>query len=194
MNQTVIIKPKFWQDALWFYPAFMLIIGIGFSVFMWRLSRGESYWFGLSFIMNLIMQPIFLLLWIDSLSNRAIFEEDQLIIKGSLHKKKILYKDIKELGFSDLQPAYMIYFNQKLGKNMYERLFIWNYSINIFIDEVKKRTNLAINGYPTKINKMNFNGKIWFIIIMALTLILMNVAIWNADVSKPQDTTIVAPK
>lgn len=183
MNQTVKIKPNFWKDALWFYPTFMLIMGIGFSIFMWRLTKEDSSWLGLSVIMNLLIQPIFLLLWIDNISNRAIFEEDQLILKGFLHKKKIAYEDISEITFSDIQPANLIYFDRKIQGRKLLPLPIWNYSINLFIDEIKNRTDIKVNGYPDKINKVNFNGKIWFLVMTALTIIGMIVVVWNgADI------------
>ncbi|MDD5341243.1 MAG: hypothetical protein PHC97_02265 [Patescibacteria group bacterium] len=180
------IKPKFFGDVLWFYPALMLIMGIGFSIFMWRLSGSKPYWPGLSVIMNILIQPIFFLLWLDNLSNRAIFEKNQLILKGFLHKKKIEYKNIRSITFSDLDPAALIYFNPKLNKNRYIQLFIWNHSINILIDEIKKRANIKVNGYPDKINRRNFYGKIWFLVIMALTIGAIDVMFWQAPELKPQ--------
>jgi len=180
------IKPKFWGDTLWFYPALMLILGGGFSIFMWRLSGGKSEWLGLSVIMNLLIQPIFLLLLIDNFSNRAVFEENQLVLKGFLHKKKIEYKNIQGIAWSDLQPAVLIYFNPKINKNQYARLFIWNHSINLLIDEIKERTNIKVTGYPDKVNYRNFYAKIWFLVIMALTLGAIDAMFWQAPELKPQ--------
>jgi len=189
---NLTIKPKFFRDALWVYPLLMLILGVGFSIFMWRLSKGEDYWMGLSFLMNLIIQPIFLLLWIDNVSNRAVFKEDRLILKGFLHKKEILYKDIKGIIFSDIQQPFLVYYDLKFGGNNSIQLPIWNYSINLFIDEVKKRSGIEVNGYPDKVNRINFRGKIWFVIIMALTIGVINIFFWNPPELKPefQDTTL----
>jgi len=193
MNQ-IKIKPKFWGDALWVYPVSMLVLGVGFSIFMWRLSGGKPYWMGLSVIMNFLIQPIFFLLWIDNLSNRAVFEENQLVLKGFLHKKKIEYKHIRGITFSDLEPATLIHFNPKLNKNGYTRLFIWNRSINLLIDEIKKRADIKVNGYPDKVNRRNFYGKIWFLVIMALTVAAIDVMFWKTPELKPQYKNITVPK
>lgn len=173
------IKPKFWGDALWFYPILIVIMCGSMSVMMWRLSGGKDYWLGLAFIVSIIIAPIFLLLWIDNLSNRAVFEDDQLILKGFLHKKKIPYKDIKDITFSDLQNAGLIYFNEKKQRNDYLRLPIWNQSINALIDEIKKRAGIQVDGYPTRVNRANFFGKIWMLAILALTFVGIVWAFWT---------------
>lgn len=148
----------------------MLIFGIGFSIFMWLLSNGGPEWMGLSVIMNILIQPVFLLLWIDNSSNRAIFKERELILRGFLHKKVIEYKNIRAITFSDLYPAVLVYFDPKRNRNNFTQLFIWNHSINRLIDEIKKRTGIKVNGYPDKFSKRNFKGKIWFLIMMALAI------------------------
>lgn len=187
------IKPKFWGDTLWFYPALMLVIGGGFGVFVWRLCHGESYWLGLCVLENLLIQPIFLLMWIDSLLNTAVFEENQLILKGFLHKKKIEYRNIVGISFSGLEQPTLIHFNPKLGKKEFTRLFVWNHSINILIDEIKKRANITVNGYPSEINKHNFSGKIWFLIIMAVTIGLLVASFWKMPGLKPEYKNISVP-
>ncbi len=188
------IKPKFWGDALWVYPALMLIFGGGMSIFMWRLSGGKPEWLGLSVLDNILIQPIFLLLCIDNLSQRAIFEEDRLVLKGLFYKKKIEYKDIRSIMFSDLQPAVLVYFNLKLNRNQSTRLFIWNHSISILIDEIKKRANIKVDGYPDKVNRRNSHAKIWFVVIMALMFVAIGVIFWKPLELNPQYKNIVLPK
>lgn len=128
---------------------------------------------GLSVIMNILIQPIFLLLWIDNVSNYAIFEENQLILKGFLYKTVIEYKNIRDITFTDLTQAILVHFNPKFQMNMYTRLFIWNYSIRPLIDEIRKRAGLPFHSYPDKVNRANFNGKVWFLGIMALTIAVL---------------------
>jgi hypothetical protein len=86
-----------------------------------------------------------------------------------------LYKDIKGIIFSDIQQPFLVYYDLKFGGNNSIQLPIWNYSINLFIDEVKKRSGIEVNGYPDKVNRINFRGKIWFVIIMALTIGVINI-------------------
>lgn len=179
MSNHLIIKPKFWADALWVYPFLMLILGMGLSVFMWRLCKGDAQWMGLSVIMNLLTQPIFLLLWIDNLSNKAIFEDNQVILKGFLHKKIIVYKDIQSIAFSDLTQPTLYYYNPKLNRQDFMNLFIWNHSINILIDEIKKRTNIKVDGYPDIVNRRNFNAKIWFLSMILLTFTIICFIFWS---------------
>jgi hypothetical protein len=178
------IRPHFWKDALWVYPALMLILGAGFSVFMWRLCGGKPEWLGLSVIMNALILPIFFLLWLDNISNRAIFEENSVIFKGFLHKQTIDYKNILSISFTNLSNATLTYFNPKLGKNQSSDLFIWNYSINILIDEIKKRTGIMVNGYPDTVNRRNLRGKLWFLLIMLLTIVIIIAAMWNVPETK----------
>ncbi len=179
MSNRLIIKPKFWADALWVYPTLMLVLGVGFSVFMWRLSKGDSQWMGLSVIMNFLIQPIFLLLWIDNISNKAIFEDDKMILKGFLHKKIIEYKNIQSIAFSDLTQPTLFYYNSKRNRQDFVNLFIWNHSINSLIDEIKKRANIKVDGYPDAVNHRNFNAKIWFLAMILLTMIIMCGFFWN---------------
>jgi hypothetical protein len=186
MTNKLKIKSKFWSDALWFYPILMLILGGGFSVMMWRLSDSKFDWIRLSIIMNLLFQPIFLLLWIDSLSNSVIFEEKQVIFKGFFHKKKIEYANIIGISFSVLENATLVYFNQKLNRNEYMRMFIWNYSTNLVIDEIKKRTSIKVNGYPDKFNRRNLYAKIWLLVIMLLIIMTIDALFWKPIELKPQ--------
>jgi len=179
MEKPFTIKPKFWGDGLWFYPALMLIFAGGFSLMMYRLMEGKPEWLGLALIMNILILPIFFLLWLDNLSNRVVFEDDQVIIKGFLHKKKIPYRHVKDITFSDLQNAGLVYFNEKRNQNDYLYLPVWNHSINLVIDEMKKRTDIQVEGYPTKVNRANFFAKIWMLVILGLVVAFFDVIFWH---------------
>jgi len=182
----LVIKPKFWGDALWFYPALMLVFGAGFGIMMWRLAAGKPEWIGLTVIMNFLIQPIFFLLWIDNLSNRAVFEEKQVVLKGFLHRKKIEYANIRGIFFSELENVSLAYFNPGRNRNECLRMFIWNRSINALIDEVKKRTSIKVDGYPDKVNRRNFQAKVWFLAIMFLTVAFFDVIFWQPPELKSQ--------
>lgn len=119
------------------------------------------------------------LLWIDNLSNKAVFEDDRVILKGFLHKKIIVYKDIQSIVFSDLTQPTLYYYNPERNRQDFVNLFIWNHSINILIDEIKKHSHIKVNGYPDVVNRRNFYGKIWFLAIMLLTMVIICVVFAN---------------
>jgi len=175
MEKPFTIKPKFWGDTLWNYPVLILILSIWFGVLMYRFSGGGDEWMGTTVIIDILVLPIFFLLWFDQLCNCVIFEDNQLILKGFLHRQKVAYQDIKDISFSDQAQPILIYFDPKLNKNNYQRLPIWNHSINILIDEIKKHTDVRVEGYPNKINRANFYGKIWMLVIITATAILFTV-------------------
>ncbi len=180
---TQKIRPNFLKDQIWFYPVFMIIMQAIFTGFFYKISTDKSVAFSVSIIMAILIQPIFLLLFFDNISNTVYFEQDQVIFKGFLWKKIIPYKNIQALISSELVWPILIYLDPKSNKPKSMRLFVWDYSILKIIRELETRRGKFSYSEEAirKVANRNFWGKIWFIIIVFGTLAIVFFSLASID-------------
>lgn len=167
------LKSNFWKDQLWFHPALILILGGGFSVLFWRISGGSEAGIVTICAMAVLVMPWFLLLWVDNLSNRVIFEDKRVIFKGLWWKKTIPYENINGLMADPLNWPAISFINPKTARADAMRLFVWCHSVTKIIEELQRRRGKFEN-YEEKVilnlAKRNAHGKIWFLLIMLVTM------------------------
>ncbi|MCL5795093.1 MAG: hypothetical protein M1338_01930 [Patescibacteria group bacterium] len=169
------LRPNFWKDQLWFYPVFMIVMQAVFNGFFYRISTDKNVALSMSVIIASLVQPIFLLLFLDNISNTVYFERGRVIFKGFLWKKIIPYQNIQALISGELMWPVLIYLDPKTNKPKSLRLFVWDYSIMQIIRGLEeKRGKFTYDEKAIqKAANRNFWGKIWFILIVFGTLAIV---------------------
>jgi hypothetical protein len=167
------MRPNFWKDQLWFYPSMIIIFHLIFSIFFSVTSKDLNGVIFINIMLIILVDPLFWLLFFDSIFNTAYFEQDKVIFKSFLWKTVIPYKNIRAFGGNEMLWPTLVYLDAKNDRTKPFRLFTWPHSITKIIQELERRCGKFANYQEDKVLKIANNNrwsKVWIALIIIIVL------------------------